>query len=145
MKNKLLTFAFAICIMIPCALMLTACGSFETNVKYVISDVSIVWGSEQEKNTILGEDNTEEEIISNYSSTEGFVKFKDDGTVESGSKDTETRTYYYTKDGNNIKVYSDEAKENLVVELEVDGGKLIQKVNYSDDYDSYIKVIYEKE
>ena len=143
MKKKILSFVLAMCMMFPCALLLTACGGgLELGVDYKVDNVEVVWGSEEEKTAILGT-KTEEEYLANYKNNTGKIKFNEDGTMISTDPEGEERTYYYTADGDILKIYTDQEKQNEVLELTVEGNKLVQKYTVSD-YDTFINVFYKK-
>lgn len=144
--KKFLSFFLAICVLVPCAVLFSACGKgkgFETNVEYKVTDIEIVWASDEEKTEIL-DGKTEEEFMQRFSDVNGSLNFKDNGTVISKNDDSEEITCYYTKDGDTIKVYQDEAKEGTATELFVEGEKIVQKTKAGSSYETYMRVIYEK-
>lgn len=146
--KKFLSLIFAVCLIVPSLFMLTACGDgFETGKKYTLTKVEIVWGSNEEKLEILGEQ-TEQEMIDNYNDGT-YITFNEDGSVSGGvpadeeGEDDFTFSYYYTKDGKSIKLYTDEDKESEAGILEVKGNSLIQKYTISN-YATYVILTYSK-
>ena len=141
--KKLLSFVLSFCLVIPCMLMMSGCSAgFEYGSTYTVSDASVVWADDDEKNTILGFD-TEEEFLANYKDV-GSIVFNEDGTMISTNSSGESQTYYFAKDGNMLYVYSDETLENSILEFRISGSKLIQTVMIGDDYDSCVEITYLK-
>lgn len=128
MKKKILSFVLAICLIIPCAIILTACGGntkpFDVKGKTltVNGKASIVW---EEETT----DEQKTEYIASLSipgvTTEAQLKeyfnkyakdskgqkmsFKNDGTVAIKGEDLDETAYYVqSEDLKTITVYDDE-------------------------------------
>lgn len=141
--KKFLSFVLSFCLIIPCVLALSACSAgFEYGSTYTVSGASVVWADENEKNTILGFD-TEEEFLERNTGT-GSIVFNEDGTMVSTDSNGETQTYYFTKDGNMLYVYSDETLKDSIVEFRISGSKLIQTIMIDEEYESYIEMTYSK-
>lgn len=117
MKKAIKYLALALLIL-PCALLLVACGKVEGNTYTFKSTSSVSWAKEmtdEEKEkayAATGDDTikTEEDyfkfVKDAYDSIfkDAKFQFKKDGSVIAGNEDT--TTYYYTQDGNNIKSFS---------------------------------------
>ena len=146
--KKFLSLVLAVCLIVPCALMLTACGNnLEMGKKYTISNVSLNWANDTEKTEIL-DGHTEQELMERFDNGT-YITFNKNGTVVIGmpqeGADDQTQTMYYTKKGKTVTLYQDEEKQNESGKLTIKGDKLVQTVQLGgSDKESTAVIEYSK-
>ncbi|MBQ4558620.1 MAG: hypothetical protein IJA61_04530 [Clostridia bacterium] len=153
MKKKILSLVLAICLIVPCVFMLTACGGLKTGVEYKLKEVSVVWPNDETKELVLGmAEMTEEEFNANISESidNGLsFTFNEDGTVSATQGgETDEEVMYYTLDGDTITIYDSEEKteDDIEMSLKVDGSKLImeQTIELGDTMSYGMKAVFER-
>lgn len=127
MKKKLLSLVLAICLVLPCAILMTACSkkaysisgkTFEYDAN---SNIKIIWKvgvSDDEKKKYLDGLETEEKAIEQYresiKDTSITLTFNKDGSLlmkqsykENGETKINESTFFYSQseDKNEIKIY----------------------------------------
>ena len=144
MKKAIKYLAFALLIL-PCALLLVACGKVEGNTYKFDSVSSVSWAKEmtdEEKQKAYAE--TDDETIKTENDYFNFAKktyntyfknikmqFEQDGKVAIGEEKLET--YYYVQDGNSIKIFDNEEKTGEAVYTATIKGKKIElQINLED-------------
>lgn len=158
MKKKLLSLVLAVCLIIPCAFMMTACGkkaySISGKTLEYTDRVKVVWkdgATDAEKSAFLanfGENMTEETLANQFKERFAKIsismKFKKDGSVvmtqssqaEDGTTKSDENTYYYSqsKDKKEIKIYDE---KEFTAETEADGVILFMDGSFYVSYGDY--------
>ena len=128
--KKILTFAFAFAMIIPCMFIATGCGSFAENTFYKFSNIEVKYENNDAKTAfeeMIGMTTQEYIDFQKEEMNNAFYKFvpgegqENEGIMEmwmeiEGEKQKYESQYqpiqYYTVDGNEIKVWmGDETKE----------------------------------
>ena len=119
MRKKLLSLLVAVCLIVPCMFMLTACGKTNTAAgTYSISAISmgdITWTAAQyaeKKDAVdLTEDEEDFKMYAQFMfESETTFELKDDNTFSTTSTllgETETQTGTWTQDGNKVTLTFD--------------------------------------
>ena len=149
MRKKLLSLLVAVCLIVPCMFMLTACGKTNTAAgTYSISAISmgdITWTAAQYAEKKDAVDLTEpEEDFKMYAQymfeSETTFELKDDNTFSTTSTllgETETQTGTWTQDGNKVTLTFDLEEgetEADVQEATYSNGTLTLSNDMGDDF-----------
>lgn len=142
MKNKIFSIVLLICLVLPLALAFSGCGmGIKINVRYQISHVEIVWGSESEKNEILeSEGITEDQLKDIYKG--GNLLFENNYVVSIDSDNGNSRDYYYIEENNFINIYHDSKMTKFYFELEIVENSLIRIIS-DENHQTYIILTYQ--
>ena len=151
--KKILTFAFAFAMIIPCMFMATGCGSFAENTFYKFSNIEVKFESNEIKEAFEAmlkiRTNDETMTIDKYIQAQKeemqkdatFTKFvpaegkEGEGVVESyievdGEKEKQEHVQYYTVDGNEIHVWVNEDKTgDADYTLKIEGNNIVMEMS----------------
>ena len=149
MRKKLLSLLVAVCLIIPCMFMLTACGKTNTAAgTYSISAISmgdITWTAAQyaeKKDAVdLTEDEEDFKMYAQFMfESETTFELKDDNTFSTTSTfmgESETQTGTWTQDGNKVTLTFDLEEgetEADVQEATYSNGTLTLSNDMGDDF-----------
>ena len=143
MKNKIFSIVLLVCLVLPLTIVFSGCeNGLKTNVKYIISEVEIVWGSESEKTEILeSEGITEQQMYEMYNNGSYFIF--NNNMVTIGTDNGNSRDYWYKQDKNFISIYNDNNLTKFLFELEISEKSLIRTIS-DENYQTYVLLTYER-